>query len=212
MGNSIISLSGIDGSGKTTVIDGVRAELDKNNIENSYVWLRYNHYITKVLLVFCKLIGMTKYETHDGIRVGYHNFYKSKFISWLFICLTYIDTFIISWLLVRLPAIFTNKVIICDRWIIDILIDLEIDTHINLRGGIVKKLFMSLVPDSAVYIVISRDYESVLKARDEHAYDRNFKTRYSLYYDQQLPEKAIVVDNNGTVEETINKVTGIIRI
>ena len=77
----IIAISGIDGCGKTSIIKELIKSLSKNGEESRYVWLRYNHYITKFLLAFCRLSGLTKYENVQGVRVGYHEFYRSKIIS-----------------------------------------------------------------------------------------------------------------------------------
>lgn len=181
----ILSYSGIDGSGKTSIIDGVSGVLESNGYRTKYVWLRYNHYITKILLIFCRLIGLTKYKTIDGVRVGHHDFYKSKIISYAFIWLTYIDTLIVSLLLVYLPRLFSNVTIICDRWILDILIDLEIDTKINLDDTFILKMFFALIPDNAKCFIIYRDYDLVHDAREEHKIDKNFKDRYELYYSRE---------------------------
>ena len=51
----IICLSGVDGSGKTTLSKMLANELHKKGFNVSYVWMRYNHYLTKPLLGFCRL-------------------------------------------------------------------------------------------------------------------------------------------------------------
>ena len=81
----LIYIMGIDCSGKSTVSNYIADEYREKGYDVDVVWLRYNHVITKPLLGLCRLIGLTKYETHDGIRVGYHDFYKSTIISCLFI-------------------------------------------------------------------------------------------------------------------------------
>ena len=84
----LIYVMGIDGSGKSTVSEYLADELREKGYDVDVVWLRFNHVITKPLLGFCRLIGLTRYETCDGIRVGYHDFYKSSVISFFFILLT----------------------------------------------------------------------------------------------------------------------------
>ena len=39
----IIAISGIDGCGKTTVIEKLQEELSQKGLPVKYVWLRYNH-------------------------------------------------------------------------------------------------------------------------------------------------------------------------
>ncbi len=206
----ILSYSGIDGSGKTSIIDGVSSALKKDGIKTRYIWLRYNHYLTKLLLVFCKIIGLTEYHTIDGIRVGYHNFYKSKTVSYLFIALTYIDTLIVTVLLVYIPKIFSNTTIICDRWILDILIDLEIDTRLKLVDTYISRLFFTLIPDRAKCFIIYREYDSVLRARDEHKIDENFKDRYELYYSNKH-NRCKTISNTKSLEDVINEAVEMVK-
>ncbi|MCK4790936.1 MAG: hypothetical protein KAV87_44785, partial [Desulfobacteraceae bacterium] len=157
-----IIISGIDGSGKTTIIEAVRSELARQGIKNRYVWLRYNHYLTRFLLAFCRFAKLTRYEYFENSRVGYHDFYKSKLVSWLFVFLTFIDTLAVSIIKVYIPAIFSQKTVICDRWVIDILIDLEIDTKLKFpEGSFVSRLFKSLVPKRSFSFIIKRDIDTV---------------------------------------------------
>lgn len=205
--NKIIIVSGIDGSGKTTIIEAVKKELSSQGRESSYVWLRYNHYLTKFLLAFCKVIGLTKYEHFEKSRVGYHNFHTSKVISWLFIGFTFVDTLVVSFFKVYLPALLSKKIIICDRWIVDILIDLEVDTKLNFsHGSFVSRLFKSLLPANNQYFIIKRGFNIVRQARDESMNDRNFPRRYELYERHSKESEVQIIDNNGTLENTIRQV------
>ena len=43
-----IIISGVDGSGKTTVIEGVRAQLEAEGKTVGYIWMRYHHKLIKV--------------------------------------------------------------------------------------------------------------------------------------------------------------------
>ena len=200
----IVSVSGIDGSGKTTCIEQLRGFYDEKGKPSRYIWLRYNHYITKVLLVFCRLIGLTYYQNIDGARMGYHDFYRSTLLSHLFVWLTLMDTFFISLILVYIPAIFSRSVIICDRWVPDILIDLEIDTHISMVvGTLYEKLFWAMIPSAAHVLVIQRDYDDVFFARTEHKIDKNFKHRFQLYKTLISSSKVKMIDNTGTVEDAV---------
>lgn len=207
----IIIVSGIDGSGKTAIIEAIISELARQGCETHYVWLRYNHYLTKFLLAFCRGIGLTKYEHFEKSRVGYHNFHKSNLISWLFIMLTFIDTLCVSIFKVYIPSFFSKKTIICDRWVIDILIDLEIDTRLDLsHGSFFCWLFKSLLPGHSHYFIIKRDFDVVRKARDESMNDRNFPRRYNLYERHSCNPEVKVIDNNGTLRNAIKQVVEII--
>jgi thymidylate kinase len=42
-----IIISGVDGSGKTTVIEGVRAQLEAEGKTVGYIWMRYHHKLVR---------------------------------------------------------------------------------------------------------------------------------------------------------------------
>ncbi len=206
MGN-IISISGVDGSGKTSIIEELINELESCGVHTQYVWLRYNHYLTKVLLAFCRVAGYTKYHHYENSRVGYHEFYRSKIISWLFISLTFIDTVFATIFKVYFPSLFSKRTIICDRWMFDIMVDLEVDTKIPFdKGTLLNSIFKSLIPCKAKCFVIIRDFDSVRKERDESVNDDNFPIRHELYVKHSADEEFIEVNNNGTIIESVNQI------
>ena len=47
-----IIISGVDGSGKTTVIEGVRAQLEAEGKTVGYIWMRYHHKLIKIMHFF----------------------------------------------------------------------------------------------------------------------------------------------------------------
>lgn len=193
----VIVISGLDGSGKTTVIDAIRAELRNRDRETRYVWLRYNHYLTKGLLAVCRLTGLTEYRALPEGIVGQHHFYRSRLISWAFITLTLIDTTIASFLSVHLPMKWSKKVVICDRWVLDTLVDLEVDTRMRLsRGTLVYRMFMALLPADCVLVVLERDLDLVMSTRAENIVDPNFARRCALYERHQGACFAHVVKND----------------
>ncbi len=206
MGN-IISISGVDGSGKTSIIEELIKDIESRGIQTQYVWLRYNHYLTKGLLAFCRLAGYTKYHHYENSRVGYHEFYRSKIISWLFIGLTFVDTLFATIIKVYIPAIFMKKTIVCDRWMLDIMVDLEVDTKISFyHGTLLNSLFKFLIPNAAKCFLIKREFESVRKERDESINDNNFPKRHDLYIKHSTDASFINVNNNGTIEESVNQI------
>jgi len=203
----IISISGIDGCGKTSILDEVRRKCELNGRKTKYIWLRYNHYLTKILLILCRLGGLTRYEYPDGVRVGYHDFYRSRVVSWLFIIFTYIDTLAVSVLLVYLPSLVNSSVIVCDRWILDILVDLEVDTRIRfVAGGRLERLFLALMPGGMKCYLIIRSREDVLDCRPENVRDDNFQARWQLYERYSDRSWISVIDNNTSIEDAAGKI------
>ncbi len=207
----IISISGVDGCGKTTIVDEVRRMLSRDGMPTRYVWLRYNHYLTKVLLAFCRVIGMTKYEEVNGLRVGYHNFHNSKLIAYLFVCLTYVDTVFATLFKVYAPAFFSRSTVICDRWALDIIVDLQVDTNIDfVHNRILRNAFLGLMPRDTKCFLIERNDKDVLAARPENAVDRTYPARCALYQAHAKSSRINRVDNNGRVASAVNQIVGTI--
>lgn len=202
----IIAFSGIDGCGKTAIIDETRKVLMRKGQSSKYVWLRYNHYLTKVLLAFCRLTGLTKYEDVNGLRVGYHEFHRSKFVSYLFILLTYLDLLAATVVRIYVPSLFSRQVILCDRWVFDIMVDLEVDTGISFAPGtFLAKVFRGLIAQNAVCFLIVRDFDIVRKTRWENIFDRNFPKRFELFQRLSGDSRIKVIDNSGSIQGAVEK-------
>ena len=202
---NLIYVMGIDGSGKSTVSEYLADQYRDKGYDVDVVWLRFNHVITKPLLGFCRLIGLTKYETYDGIRVGYHDFYKSSIISFLFILFQYLDAVRVKY--TRIVPILkrSNHIIILDRYVYDILIDLAVDTRKeNLIYSWFGRRFRDLLPKDSITILVRRNLETVLSVRPEGKVDRNFESRYKYY--QQLGNNLgiTIINNEGTLDDLLS--------
>ena len=207
----LISVSGIDGSGKTTIIDELSSTLRSEGCNVRVVWLRYNHYLIKPVLALARLLGYTVFEHYPDCRVSYHEFYRSKILSHAFIWLTWLDAALTTVVLIYIPVRLLNRVVICDRWVPDILIDLEIDTHVELHGDSrYSRMFWALVPRSARLMVVRRGYDDIFHARPEHRYDRNLTRRFELY-DVLTQYKGLnVIDNTADLESTFAQVKALL--
>ena len=201
-----IVISGIDGSGKTTVIDCLKQRIEDCGAKPHCVWLRYNHIFIKPVHVFCRLVGLSR--RHDSLlgKVWRHEFYRSQLFCSFYIFLTYLDSWLgrlkISWQLRRIDA----DIVICDRWVNDILVDLAVDSRrVYFWKSNWKKSFQQIVPEGAKSFLIVRDTAAVLSCRPECQDDPDFKFRQDMYRRiQRTPGNIIVLSNNGSVEETVD--------
>ena len=203
----IIYVMGIDGSGKTTVAEYIAEELRARGYRVDVRWLRFNHFFSKPLLALCRLLGYTKYEMAGDIRVGYHEFYRSSAIAWSFVLLQYLDAVRVKWLYLQ-PCLWSrNRVLVLDRYIYDILIDIMIDTRLTgLDKSRIGQAFKRLLPDNAFSIVLHRSKDKVLQARPESGVDREFNDRYELYDKLRTEGEVHVIENDGTVDDLLQSV------
>jgi thymidylate kinase len=203
--SKLIYFTGLDGSGKSTYVELLAEVMRKQGIPIKVVWLRMSHYLSKPLLLFCRITGLTEYEDIDGIRVGYHHFYRSKIVSWLYIFLRSIDTSIDALTRVYLPAKIFGKTIICDRYVLDSMIDLMVDTHINLEKTLLCKWFWVLIPQRSYIFLVERDDKNIQNCRPEMNREEYFIRRKKIYY-QVFKNRTIRVNNNSLIKDTFNEI------
>lgn len=73
-----IVVSGIDGSGKSTIIESLKKDLEKDGKHVGYIWLRFNHYLTKGMHALARLLGLSVHVQNEMGVVWQHQFYKSQ--------------------------------------------------------------------------------------------------------------------------------------
>lgn len=200
-----IVISGIDGSGKTTVINALKENLTQQGYRVSYIWLRFNHYLAKAMHLFARMSGLSIPKDNEMGHVWQHQFYKSKLFCWLYIRATYVDT-LISRLKYNKVA-KGSDVVICDRWVTDILVDLATKTHdkdfIHSKW---TKRFIRIMPKESRLFIVHRNISDVLECRIENQIDPDFKLRMNVYEDIKHLSPFLVVGNNGTVENSVQQI------
>jgi thymidylate kinase len=205
--NLCICVSGLDGTGKSYIVKELIKHYKKEN-DTKHVWSRYKNYTSKPLLFFTRLIGLNYKENYNGIIIGYHDFYKSKLISFFFLFFQWIDQIIEIFIKFKL----TKKNIISDRSIIDTLVDLSIDTKLEkIIFGFYGKSLIKFMPKNTIFLIIKRDLEKIRKNREDVFYDKNLKKRLELF--NQIAEffPVYALENNSKIDFAINKIISIVN-
>jgi len=174
----VIYLFGIDGSGKTTQLKLIAQALRNRGMKYKYVWLRWVAFVSYPFLAMCRLLGYTQWKVNEnGIRYAERRFYRNRVLAQIWTWLFVIDMLAYSTILVRIP-IMLNSVILCDRFVLDAIVDLINETRRHdLLKGIVGRLFRSLLPKSSLILLLDAD--------EEEAFSRKADTP-SLNYLRQL--------------------------
>lgn len=172
MNNQAFYLCGPDGSGKTTFLKAIERRLQVDGNKTIHIWLRSPKLFSKPLMAYCRVVGLTSYNMIDGVKYGKHEFYKSKFVSYLFPILQLID-FKIKWAVAK-RKIKKDHIILFDRFSIDTLSDLMVDTkRFDLHRSWIGKSFMNLIPKNCKSIVLMAE-DAIIRSRkkdtlhDEH--------------------------------------------
>jgi len=201
-----IYFTGVDGCGKSSVIDELIKEYERNGIKARRVWLRFNYFFTKPVLLLSRITGITRREKKGDKIVSIHDFHKSGLIAFIVQYLHLIDTFIAYIIKVSLPLKFTNDVILCDKFVYDILADFMVETRdLNLLDKRITKLFLKLIPKDMQVISFSVDKDEIIRRKpevliDDEDYDFKYKV-YQLIMQRFCLRPIININFNDTVSE-----------
>jgi thymidylate kinase len=173
-----IMISGPDGTGKSTIIEATRQRLlsDKKDIE--VVWLRFHHYFAKIVNTFGRIIRKSYREHYDWGEVGYHN-YKG-FIGIIYIISVYFDHYIFI-LFLKNKKLKKDKSYLVDRYILDVVADLIVDTK---NDKFVFFLFDKFIKEELLnfdVFILECDVNIVIARREDIKDDKKYIDKVNVY-------------------------------
>lgn len=203
---SVIYVMGIDGSGKSTVVNHLATRIKQEGGKVETLWLRFNHVLSKPFLGLCRLGGLTRYEQTPVGRIGYHDFYRHRVIAWLFVWLQYLDALRVRLWRLGSYRMRPGTVIVLDRYVYDVLVDLKAATRIQkLEESIVGSALRKLLPRDTLVLYIRRNKRSLIEARPENAWDKNFAVRLACYERLGRLPGIVTIDNDGDLKDLLTK-------
>lgn len=169
--------------------------------------MRFNHITSKLFNGVGRFLGLSeKIKYGENVVVGYHYYYKSSIFSYLYILSTIFDLFLVYPFKILLPLL-TGKLIILDRFIYDILVDLMVDTGIyDLYDKWPAKLLQKALPGSSASFLLNVDMDKIRLRKNETIYDLNYEKKYNCYKKLSARLRLNIIDNNTTVEETLKTI------
>jgi glycosyltransferase involved in cell wall biosynthesis/thymidylate kinase len=198
----LIALAGVDGSGKSFLLERLRERLAAQGIAHRHVWSRFRNYLSKPLLALARLTGHNRKERIGSVRIGYHDFAGGRLLAGTFLVLQSIDNILDILLRYRLQP--SRGVIVGDRCVYDTLVDLCVDTG---RDGLVLERIgpwlVRLLPAPRLVVVLDRSPRLIQAQRPDALLDRHFARRRALY--RRLADRygLPVLSNDGDVEDTL---------
>jgi thymidylate kinase len=207
----VFCFSGVDGVGKSFLLNKVQVLIRSAGYRPTRAWLRYNHYFTKLVLGLSRMMGLTVIQC-VGARVvhKHHRFQSTPFVARLFLFTKVLDTYI-TWILkIWLPThLDRKKIILCDRYIYDILVDLMVETGIaDLENTLAGELLLWLCGEPTETIILTAPRELLLARRSENALDPYLDYRISLYSafaDKHCLPKIVSIDPEQSLNEAIQR-------
>lgn len=172
----VIQVSGIDGSGKTTIARTLRYLLEKEKLPVVLTWFRFPYFFSIPLLVLMRIIGLTKVYKTGNKKFTVH-FFAS--IERVFIVLYTLDFTIYYLLKYKLKTVLPI-ILISDRGPLDNLVDLLADIELIKINPLIINYFIKLQA-KGLTILADCSYDTLIKRRAEAAIDPKFKTRLMIY-------------------------------
>lgn len=175
----IICVTGVDGSGKTTLAKYLVEELKKRHHQPVLIWSRFNNFTSKPLLALARLAGKNKREKIDGHVFGQHDFSSTWWLKWPFVFLQTLDVNIATfWKLLKVKK--NTDIIIFERSPWDTLADLCLDTELDLfKTKYWSRLITRQVSDALV-INITRSFDDIISTRKELKNDKYLISKIAI--------------------------------
>lgn len=202
-----IMLSGPDGTGKSTILMELQKHYQNQGLHVKPVWLRFHHYFAKIVNILGRVTGKSYYTKYSWGKIGYHD-YKGT-LGIIYIYAVYLDHLIFRiFLKSRILRKEENTIIFIDRYILDIVADLIVDTG---KNKIIINLFhpyiVSELRDAKTFI-LTCPKEIVTLRRGDIIDDKNYYRKIEAYdflsrqYDISLLNTGIL-----SIEDSINLIS-----
>jgi thymidylate kinase len=130
----VVSLMGIDGSGKSTISRALQEELQRRGVPSVARWATLRPFLLRPAILAAKYLLVRKapksvdYEAHVAAKRS--GMSKLRFAHGLYFALMTLDYLPQAWWKVGLPRLL-GKTVICDRYVHD----LALDYAITVDGG-----------------------------------------------------------------------------
>jgi thymidylate kinase len=157
----VVSISGVDGAGKSTLINALKHQLQKR-LRQEVVVLRHRPCVLPILSSFKH--GKKKAEKLASVTMPRQGRNNSNLSSWLRFAYYYLD-YLFGQIYVYLRYTLLGKVVIYDRYYFDFINDPE-RSNIRLKGNIVKKLY-AFIRKPEINILLYASPEVILQRKQE---------------------------------------------
>ncbi|MDH5644421.1 MAG: hypothetical protein OEZ01_00345 [Candidatus Heimdallarchaeota archaeon] len=206
----LIVLTGVDGSGKTTLIKRVSSQLQQQDVRLQIVWCGFRPFLTLPIIRIAKLIMLRrhdKFADYKGHREARNRGMKrAKFANGVLLFILMLDYYPVIFVRVIIPVLM-GRTVICDRYYFDILLYYSVITNQKTEylSELVQKLSF-LFPNPELCFFIKITPEEAIR-RKEDVPSTEYIAERIMYYEQML--KVVdcrCLDGEESVDNNTNKI------
>jgi thymidylate kinase len=206
-----IALSGLDGSGKTTQTEMLLNVFGQTDIKTKYIWKRMNDSLfTRAFNTFGRMLtgkkkahsestGGKKSTGNAGKDIIRKNALIGLIWKWvIFLELVSYYNFKLRWLF------FSRKVVICDRYIDDAIVELSVMYGRDFSKTFFARLLRSLSPKPDLQLFVDVPIEEIFRRNSDIEEGREFLENSRIYFDSVHNESNIKIINGSRSKENIS--------
>ncbi|MGA3192910.1 MAG: hypothetical protein ABSD73_10435 [Candidatus Bathyarchaeia archaeon] len=155
---TLICLSGIDGSGKTTHALEIVSCLQKSGKKCRYVWFGAPYFLSYPFMVICRMLGLTETRyLSNRLIFSEHQYHRNRPVALVWPWIQLMDLALFVFMQVYMSLLF-GFAVVCDRFIYDILVEIMVDVDDEeLHHKRIGQLILHLKPRSAIVFLIDVD-------------------------------------------------------
>lgn len=149
----LISISGIDGSGKSSNTIALANALRDRGLPVSRSWTGYKHALSYPLLAVLRLVGYTHRIKVRGLVFFKRDIRRNKIIAKLWPLAIALDFVPKALFAVALP-LYRGKIVVSDRYVYDVIAELTQDANMGFRT---RSILLHLVPRPNIAFLMDVD-------------------------------------------------------
>ncbi len=208
-GIPFIIVTGVDGSGKTTIAKFLVAHLKTRGYRTKGVWIKSLHTLAYIISL---VLGRGEYghfaENPGGVVITRFQPADYKSLGRLWSLVEFIS--VLPWIILKvyLP-IFFGSTIVADRYVVDTVV--MISTNVKdmfFADKFLGRLLLKMIPKGAIIFHMDADFDTLIERRPDIEYTRaEIETQMKLYRMLAVRLNAYTVNtSNLGIEETMKEV------
>lgn len=199
-------ISGPDGTGKSTIVSALEKYYNYKGLSTRTKWMRFGHLLARGVNLIGRVLGKSYYQEYKWGRVGYHNY--QGIIGYVYIYSVFLDYYVFNFF-DRLKSAWLPQVdvIIIDRYVLDIMADLIVDTQrVELVMRLFKKIALSKIRNYQ-YLILACDSFKAKQRRPDLKDDLKYEDKVSAFnYLAQALDVRVLNSGENTVETIIEEI------